>query len=61
MCSSASSSFCTLGQSTDRKFVLVLPLPMDHPEDVTHKIRVIEGLYSLGELDGMLGVEQKGQ
>ncbi len=51
----------TLGHSTAREFVLVLPLPRDHPEDVTHKVRVIKGLYNLGELGGMLGVEQTGR
>ena len=51
----------TLGHITACAFVLVLPLPRDHPEDVTCKVRVIEGLYSLGELGGTLGVEQTGQ
>ncbi len=51
----------TLGHSIARELVLVLPLLRDHPEDVTRKVRVIKGLYNLGELSGMLGVEQTGQ
>ena len=50
----------TLGHSTAREFVLVLPLPGNHPEDVTCYVGVIKGLYSLGKLGGMLRVEQTG-
>ena len=51
----------TLGHSTACEFVLVLSLSRDHPEDVTCKVRVIKGLYSLGELSGTFRVEQTGQ
>ena len=51
----------TLGCSTAHEFVPVLPLPRDHPKDVTHKVRVIKSLYNFGELGGTLGVEHTGQ
>ena len=44
----------TLAHSTAHEFVLVLSLPRDHPENVTHKFSLIKGLYSLSELSGML-------
>ncbi len=51
----------TLQHSTTCKFVLVLPVTMDHSEDVICQVNIIEGLYHLGELGCMLRVEETGQ
>ncbi len=50
-----------LGDCTTREFVLVLPVPWNHAEDVMCQVSIIEGLHYLGEFGDALGVEQTGQ